>query len=205
MESAKKQSDYQASIRMMTHGGPLSLFDRFTQVGFEAQAVAENVAWTSGSSIDRVVKLWINSPGNFITQQYINRIVGHYANMIGNYTHFGSYVSIGADGKYYWTQHFAKPWAGVKEPCMSILGWGTTVNPASTTVTSTPHTHHSHSTSMTITTASLSSSLVRPHTTGPAASPTSFTLIPTPTRAPTPTVMTTLITTVITVIFTVYR
>lgn len=63
MESAMKHSQYQASIMQMTHDDPLPLFDRFTQAGFKAQAVAENVAWTSGSAVDRVMKLWLTSPG----------------------------------------------------------------------------------------------------------------------------------------------
>lgn len=70
MESAKRHSEYQASIRQMTHDGPTPLFDRFTQAGFRAQAVAENVAWTSGSSVDRVMRLWLASPGTNISPYY---------------------------------------------------------------------------------------------------------------------------------------
>lgn len=63
MQSAKQQSDYQASVQQVTHSGPLPLFDRFTSVGFNAQAVAENVAGTSSSSVANVMNLWLNSPG----------------------------------------------------------------------------------------------------------------------------------------------
>ena len=66
MNSAQKHSDYQASIRRMTHESPTPLFDRFTQAGFKAQAVAENVAMMSSFTVEGVMRLWIGSPGTSI-------------------------------------------------------------------------------------------------------------------------------------------
>jgi uncharacterized protein YkwD len=63
MKSAKRQSKYQATNRQMTHDSDLPLFDRFTSVGFQAQAVAENVAWTGSMNIDRVMSMWMSSSG----------------------------------------------------------------------------------------------------------------------------------------------
>jgi uncharacterized protein YkwD len=69
MESARKQAEYQASNSQVTHGGPNALLERFIQAGFQAQAVAENVAGTGNASTERVMMLWINSPGTSMPLQ----------------------------------------------------------------------------------------------------------------------------------------
>ena len=65
MLSAQSQSDYQARIKTMTHNSPIPFFDRFTDVGFDAQAVAENVAMMSQFTIEGVMRLWLGSPGKY--------------------------------------------------------------------------------------------------------------------------------------------
>lgn len=52
---------------------------------------------------------------------------------MGDYTHFGSTVAKGGDGRYYWTQHFARPFASVEEPCMALPDY----QPSTTSVTRT--------------------------------------------------------------------
>ena len=65
MTVAQNQSDYQASIQMLTHDNPIPFFDRFTRTGFNAQAIAENVALMSTFDIEGVMRLWLNSPGKY--------------------------------------------------------------------------------------------------------------------------------------------
>lgn len=128
MNSAQKHSEYQASMQRMTHESPVPLFDRFTQVGFNAQAVAENVAMMSSFSIESVMRLWIGSPGTFTN---VFTVLGHFANILGDYSFFGSGVAKGADGRFYWTQHFARPFRNAFEPCMGESG--TPVRPVTST------------------------------------------------------------------------
>ncbi|PJF19091.1 RxLR-like protein [Paramicrosporidium saccamoebae] len=104
LASALKQSNHQASIRQMTHDAPDPLMNRFTNQGFPAGAVAENVALTPSDDVAAVMSAWMGSPH-------------HKENIMGDYTHFGSSAVKGSDGQYYWTQHFAKT-TGAKEPCM---------------------------------------------------------------------------------------
>lgn len=94
MASTLLQSQYQASINTMTHDGPIGLMARFTNQGFGATAVAENVAVTPDTNVQDVFTAWMNSPE-------------HQANIMGNYAYFGSGVVQGSGGQYYWTQHFA--------------------------------------------------------------------------------------------------
>lgn len=104
MASALKQSTYQSSIRMMTHDSTDPLMSRFTNQGYNAAAVAENVGVSPSSSVDSIMQAWIGSPE-------------HKANILGDYTHFGSAVVQGSDGQYYWTQHFASS-LSADEPCL---------------------------------------------------------------------------------------
>ena len=189
MESAKRHCEYQASIGQMTHAGPQSLFDRFTNVGFDAQAVAENVAWTSSFSVDRVMNLWLNSPGTLDCfplidrDQHIHTQIGHYANIVGNYTHFGSFAIQAMDGKIYWTQHFARPWSNVVEQCE---GQQPQPAPSQSTTIVKPTLSTQPPTVVTTTRSSVSGTLT------------------TPTRT-SPTIRTTLITTVLTIVYTVKK
>ena len=188
MESAKRHCEYQASIGQMTHAGPQSLFDRFTNVGFDAQAVAENVAWTSSFSVDRVMNLWLNSPGTLDCfplidrDQHIHTQIGHYANIVGNYTHFGSFAIQAMDGKIYWTQHFARPWSNVVEQCEGQPQ----PQPSQSTTIVKPTLSTQPPTVVTTTRSSVSGTLT------------------TPTRT-SPTIRTTLITTVLTIVYTVKK
>eukprot|EP01034_Spumella_vulgaris_P033335 gene33335-41134_t len=91
----------------MTHDGPVAggLFDRFDAVGFDGNAVAENVGMSSSDSVSAMMTLWMNSPG-------------HKANILGPYKYFGSARVQGTDGLYYFTQEFGSTWTN-QEACMS--------------------------------------------------------------------------------------
>lgn len=101
MTSAQKHSAHQASINRMTHDGPEPLMSRFTNVGFQAMGVAENVAQTNSFDVPQVMSIWIASEG-------------HKKNIVGDYTHFGAAAVKAGDGKVYWTQQFGK---ASNEPC----------------------------------------------------------------------------------------
>lgn len=103
MQSALTQSQYQASKDQMTHDNPVPLMTRFTNVGFQAQGVAENVAETGSTDVNAVMTAWLNS-------------AEHKANILGDYTHLGVAAAPSASGKIYWTQHFGKS-SSATEPC----------------------------------------------------------------------------------------
>ncbi|ORX74114.1 hypothetical protein DL89DRAFT_9988 [Linderina pennispora] len=87
---AQAHSDHQSSISKMTHSDPKgSLGQRCSAAGIPWMAVGENVAWNY-PDVSSVMTGWKNSPG-------------HFANIIGDYTHVG----FGVTNKY-WTQDFAK-------------------------------------------------------------------------------------------------
>lgn len=123
MESALTHSKHQASIPKLTHDAPSpnsSIMDRCKNVGFSAKSAAENVGRMSDQSVSTVMKAWMESSG-------------HKANILGDYTHFGSSVVRGSDGQYYWTQHFAS--ASGSEACME---GGSQSPPTQTSTYATP-------------------------------------------------------------------
>lgn len=124
MASSLKHSQYQASINQMTHDDPDPLMNRFTNQGFSAVAVAENVADTGDTNVAAVMTAWMNSPG-------------HKANILGDYTHFGSAYAMGSNNRYYWTQHFAKAGSPGSEPCMDAGSAPSSTTPGGTTPSGT--------------------------------------------------------------------
>ncbi|KAI8323425.1 SCP-like extracellular [Martensiomyces pterosporus] len=85
---AQEHSDYQDSIKSMTHSDPSgSLGTRFVAAGISWTGAAENVA-VGQQDVSAVVQAWVNSPD-------------HYANMIGDYTYAGF-----GENNLYWTQDF---------------------------------------------------------------------------------------------------
>ena len=95
--AAAAQSAYQSSVNTMTHDGPVSLGDRFLRQGYQPQAVAENVGFTSTPFAQVVFDIWMGSPE-------------HRRNILDpQYVHFGAASSQGSSGLYYWTQLFASP------------------------------------------------------------------------------------------------
>ncbi|KAJ1936714.1 hypothetical protein EC988_008114, partial [Linderina pennispora] len=70
--AAQKHSEYQNSIKQMTHNNPKGgLFERIKPFVSGARGAAENVAFNQ-RSVDDVMKAWINSPG-------------HHDNIVGPY------------------------------------------------------------------------------------------------------------------------
>lgn len=104
MASAQAHSQYQASTVNLTHYDPIGdLVARIQAVGYNFQSGAENVATSSAIDVNDVMTRMMAD-------------AAHAGNVIGSsYTHFGSGVALGADGTYYWTQHFAA--ALGPEPC----------------------------------------------------------------------------------------
>ncbi|KAJ1933596.1 hypothetical protein FBU59_005977, partial [Linderina macrospora] len=86
---AQKHSDYQNSIKQMTHDDSAgSLGQRCTAVGVNWSGVAENVAWNY-PDVTAVMNGWITSKG-------------HFDNLVGDYTIVGFGYTNG-----YATQTFA--------------------------------------------------------------------------------------------------
>lgn len=123
MASTLEQSNYQASITTMTHDSPTPLMDRFTNQGYDASSVAENVGVSGSDDVSAIMDAWINSED-------------HRANILGDYTHFGSAAVKGSDGQYYWTQHFGTSMSA-DEPCMDGSEPTSTTSSSPSTVTST--------------------------------------------------------------------
>lgn len=106
MKSATAQASYCVEINQMSHGGPTPLMSRFTNQGFTPLAVAENLGETPGTDVKVVFDAWMADPP-------------HKANILGpSFTHFGSAMLKGKDGKYFWAQHFAQA-SNSNEPCMT--------------------------------------------------------------------------------------
>lgn len=121
MKSAAAQAGYCVEINQMSHGGPTPLMSRFTNQGFSPLAVAENLGETPGTDVKVVFDAWMADPP-------------HKANIMGpSFTHFGSAMLKGKDGKYFWAQHFAQA-SNPSEPCMT----GSPTDGGSTTPSPTP-------------------------------------------------------------------
>lgn len=112
---AQNHANHQASIDTLTHEGPVPLMNRFTDNGFKAQAVAENVAQNNSWDTADATRILANSPA-------------HLANMRGaEYTHCG-FGAKDVNGKVYWTQLFGKSF-DANEPATDP---GTAAAPAAT-------------------------------------------------------------------------
>ncbi|RLN21038.1 hypothetical protein BBJ28_00022381 [Nothophytophthora sp. Chile5] len=102
--AAQRHSDDQATNNYMAHDGAdgSTMSQRVTDAGYVWNAVAENVA-AGQVDVDAVMTAWMNSPG-------------HRANILGDYTMFGTAYAYSADStyKHYWTQDFG---SGSTEEC----------------------------------------------------------------------------------------
>ncbi|RLN21036.1 hypothetical protein BBJ28_00022382 [Nothophytophthora sp. Chile5] len=102
--AAQDHSDDQAANNYMAHDGSdgSTMEQRVTDAGYDWTAVAENVA-AGQVDVDAVMTAWMNSPG-------------HRANILGDYTMFGTAYAYSADStyKHYWTQDFG---TGSTEAC----------------------------------------------------------------------------------------
>ncbi|KAJ1861016.1 hypothetical protein LPJ73_001154, partial [Coemansia sp. RSA 2703] len=85
---AQDHSDYQASIKTMTHNDTKPLGDRVKAYGIRWGGIAENVVYNT-KTVSQAIQAWANSPG-------------HYRNMIGDYEIVGF-----GETNLYWTQNFA--------------------------------------------------------------------------------------------------
>ncbi|KAJ1920708.1 hypothetical protein H4219_001107 [Mycoemilia scoparia] len=91
MKSAQAHSDYQASIRTMTHSDPSGdIIQRIRSHGLQPQAAAENVAYLQ-KTVPEVVNAWFNS-------------TEHLENILSTKVYVGFGLRNNA-----WTQHFATP------------------------------------------------------------------------------------------------
>ncbi|ORX74115.1 SCP-domain-containing protein [Linderina pennispora] len=87
--AAQAHSDYQSSIRTMTHNNPNGdIMQRISPYVSGARSAAENVAFNQ-RSVEQVMQSWIQSPG-------------HHTNIIGDYNAVGF-----GQRDWYWTQQFA--------------------------------------------------------------------------------------------------
>ncbi|KAJ1957414.1 hypothetical protein EC988_000842 [Linderina pennispora] len=87
--AAQAHSDYQSSIRTMTHNNPNGdIMQRISPYVSGARSAAENVAFNQ-RSVEQVMQSWIQSPG-------------HHTNIIGDYNTVGF-----GQRDWYWTQQFA--------------------------------------------------------------------------------------------------
>eukprot|EP01133_Synstelium_polycarpum_P001155 gene1155-1321_t len=96
MDSSRFQSEYQASIKDMTHENPAGdVLRRCQMFGTNVKSTAsENVAWNQQSD-DQVVDDWMNSKG-------------HRENILRpQSTSFGCAMVLDSYGNAYWTQNFA--------------------------------------------------------------------------------------------------
>ncbi|RLN67515.1 hypothetical protein BBJ28_00021829 [Nothophytophthora sp. Chile5] len=102
--AAKRHSDDMAANNYMAHDGAdgSTMSQRITDAGYDWTAVAENVA-AGQENVDSVMTSWMNSEG-------------HRANILGDYTMFGTSYAYNADStyKHYWTQDFG---SGDTEAC----------------------------------------------------------------------------------------
>lgn len=95
--AAQRHSDDQASRRQMTHtgGDGSTLAVRVDRVGYSWGALGENVAF-GYTDAAFVMAGWMASDG-------------HRRNILSANTEFGLGLTIGADGRPYWTQVFGTP------------------------------------------------------------------------------------------------
>lgn len=95
--AARSHSQQEAARGRMAHSGigDGTPEDRVNAAGYPWAALAENVAWGQPDE-PAVMNEWINSPP-------------HYQNIMGPYIHVGVGMSIGADGRPYWTATFGRP------------------------------------------------------------------------------------------------
>ncbi|KAI9907649.1 hypothetical protein PsorP6_003175 [Peronosclerospora sorghi] len=94
--AAQRHSNDMAAKDFMGHGGSdgSTMSERISEAGYEWSSVAENVA-AGQINVADVMESWIHSPG-------------HLANIMGDYTMFGSAYAFNKHGEYqhYWTQEF---------------------------------------------------------------------------------------------------
>jgi len=109
MKTAQMQSQQQRQVGGMTLDGQPGLMECFTSQGFKCSSVGENVGEAQSLDVNMMMKMWIESPH-------------HLDNILGDFSHFGSAAEKAPDGKYYYTQQFAK--AMGEAPCMQGAGSG---------------------------------------------------------------------------------
>lgn len=96
--AAQNHSNYQASIRKMTHtgSGGTDPGKRITNAGYAWRTWAENVA-AGQTDCKQVMSAWMNSSG-------------HRANILNSkMVHIGMGVAKGSNGVLYWTMDLAAP------------------------------------------------------------------------------------------------
>jgi uncharacterized protein YkwD len=94
-DAAYRHSIVEANYRLIAHDGLSdgSFMNRLVNYAIKWNPPAENVAAGNAGPIKTFLQ-WFYSPG-------------HYANMMGPYTHTGCARARGSDGVYYWTQLFS--------------------------------------------------------------------------------------------------
>ncbi|CAF1643510.1 unnamed protein product [Didymodactylos carnosus] len=101
-KAAQSHANWMAQTQRMSHEenvqGRVHVGDRVHKAGYNYQAVAENIAFTSGqnNSVPKVMNMWMNSPG-------------HRENILnGNYNQIGAAVARASDGSLYWCVVFGR-------------------------------------------------------------------------------------------------
>lgn len=98
MAAAQRHTNDMATNNFMSHTGSdgSTMSTRVTVTGYQWTRLAENVA-AGQANVDAVMTSWMNS-------------AGHRANILGDYTMFGTAYAYNSGSKYkhYWTQDFGK-------------------------------------------------------------------------------------------------